>query len=561
MLQRVVLTATITGLAMSVPSVHAADLILTNGKVYTVDSQRPWAEAIAIKEGLIEYVGHNEDALNLAQTDAEIIDLQGLMVLPGIHDVHMHPLEAGNPVAGTCEMEAGTDPEEYIPRFKQCAPKQVGSDWIMGSGFYAADLLNTRRPPVEILNQGIPDQPALMIGMTSHSYWANSEALALAGVDANTPDPIGGVFVRDAVTGKPNGILLDNAGIIVDELAMKPHPELLDLTYEGLLEQLTELSRNGITSIADARVFWTRKHHQVWQRAEQENKLTARVTGALWAYPEKDDDQIEILKSMYSNDPDSLLKFNQIKVYMDGIVGTTTAAMKKRYAKDFGWIEGNRGLNYFTQERLTKYMVELEKEGFDFLIHTIGDRGIHEALNTIEATAQTNGNNVDRRHRLTHVEVLDKAEANRFKELNVVADFQVAGDWSHPEVYQEEEWLIGHRAHGAIPIRTVYDAGATITLSSDYDVNDMNPFVGMQNALTRGDESLPDLQSVIAAYTLNAAYSLRQENLTGSLEPGKAADLIVIDRNLFEIPYNQINKTQVLWTLLAGEEVYRSDDF
>ncbi|MCZ4279234.1 amidohydrolase [Kiloniella laminariae] len=547
-------------LTLSTSGTQAADLLITNAMIYTVNPSQPWAEAMVVDQGEIIFIGNAKEAESFLTETTQIIDLNGRFVMPGIHDVHMHPLEAGNLAAGTCMLEAGRDPETYHEEFIDCAPRQIGTNWVLGWGHYIGDLLDTARPPVEILDQSIHNRPALMMEFTSHSHWANSQALKAAGITADTPNPPGGIIVKDPDTGHPNGILIDNAGMIIEANAHKKTPEFLGLMYEGLLENLELLAENGITSVVDARSYWTRDHHTVWQRAEREGTLTARVNLALWAYPELGNDQMETMKSLYSNNPESLLRINQVKVYSDGIVGNTTAKMKAPYKVNLGLgIEGNRGLNYFNEDRLALFMAELEKTGFDFLIHTIGDQAVHESLNAIERVRNQNGLHIDRRHRLTHVEIADPFDLQRFQQLDAVADFQVAGDWTFPEEYAPEGELIGHRADNPIPLRSVFDTGARITLSSDYDVSPMNPFIGMEHALTRGEEALPDLSAVIKAYTINGAYTMRQEDRAGSLEVGKLADFIVLDQNLFDIPTEDISKTRVLATFLEGENIYQDE--
>ena len=559
-------SATMLGLAAAL-SLHAlpvrsADVVMQNGTIYTVNPDQPWAEALAYTDGVLVYVGDDAGAAAFIEEGTERIDLEGRMVLPGFHDVHTHPLEAGNPAAGTCILEPGIDPERQIDVIIDCAPEQVGTDWVIGWGHFVDDLLDTRRPPVEILDDAVPDRPAIIMEFTSHSMWANSKALEAAGITRDTPDPVGGIIVKDPRTGEPNGLLIDNAGDIVYRLAFAPTDELLDLAYDGLLDMMEEMPSQGITSIADARVYWKLDHHEVWQRAADNDALNVRTVLGLWGYPEQDDSQIERLKALYSNDPQSLLRINQIKIYADGIPTTTTAAMKAPYDYNYGWIPGNRGLNYFDETRMTRYITELEKTGFDFHIHAIGDRGIHEALNAIEAAADTNGLTVDRRHRLTHLELLDEEDIARFAELDVIADFQLAGDWTDPhEYYENTEYVLGERARNPIPIASVWETGAIVTMSSDFDVSTMNPFVSIEHALTRNGEQLPDVGAAIAAYTINGAYTLRQDDITGSLEVGKAADLIVIDQNLFEIASHDIDRTRVLLTLLSGVETWRSPDF
>ena len=539
---------------------QASDLVLLNGKIYTVDRANPWAEAIVIEDDKLVYVGNGEGAEKFILPDSEVIDLQEAFVMPGIHDVHTHPLEAFDGAEGECILRDGQSAEAHIRKIEKCAQQQAERPWVTAWGFYIEDILHSKPSPRALLDRAIPDRPVVIMELTSHAMWVNSKALEAVGITTETPNPPGGVIVKDR-QGQPNGILLDNAGNLIREYVTEPTPENLELTYQGLQEALFELSRNGITSISDARVYWTRKHHEVWQRAEREGTLTARVNMALWTYPHMDDSQINILKSLFSNDENSLLRANQIKVYSDGIVSLATAAMKSKYNHDFRWIKGNRGLNYFDENRLTKFITELEAVGFDFLIHVIGDRATDESLSAIASAREVNGD-LGQRHRLSHLEIVDEKDISRFVELNVTADMQVSGEWTYPSAYKRDiGFLIGKRADHPIPLKQFHDAGVRVTLSSDFDVSTMNPFVGMKNAVSRGAQSLPSIDDAIKAYTINAAYTMRQETWTGSLEAGKEADLIVLDRDITKVSKSRLAKTKVLMTMLAGEPVYKDRNF
>lgn len=546
---------------------QSADLVLRGGVVYTVDESNTQAEAIAISDGVILYVGSSDGATEFVGEQTKVIYLEGKTVLPGLHDSHLHPLEAGSSVAGTCftDSEADILAVEFQEFLNDCAPQQRGDiEWVLGFGHSIFQLLDLPATidPIDILDDAIPDQPTAFLEETSHSVWVNSAALQLAGIDRHTPDPAGGAIGRDA-NGDPNGLLLDNAGDIVYEMAFLPPTEtLLNLHYEGLLFALEQIASNGITSIVNARVYTRRGYLDVWQRAVDEDTLTARTILALWAYPslqigESDEDQIAFLSELFDDNSESLLKISQIKFYSDGILINETAATIAPYPLDeqmpFFVSADHRGLNYFTEDRLAAYISELEKVGYDANIHAIGDRAVREALNAIELVANTNGESVDRRHRITHLELVDPQDYQRFAELDVIADFQVAGDFTLP--------IPGESADGYLPVKSIYDTGARITLSSDWDVSSLSPFVGMQNSLNRAEESLPDLRAALRAYTIDAAYLMRSEESTGSIEEGKLADIIVIDQNIFEIPTNRIGETQVLLTLLAGEEVFRATSF
>ncbi|MCG7499442.1 amidohydrolase family protein [Vibrio sp. Of7-15] len=533
-------------------------VIYKNGAIYTVNPEQPWAEAMVIKDGVITYVGSDANVEEFEMGDVKVVDLDGKMVMPGFHDVHIHALESGSD-NNHFELEIEeTDPEKYISVIKQAAKDFPDTEWLIGYGHDLHTLLEAERNPVEILDEAVSDRPVIIMEHTSHSMWVNSKALELAGFDQHTDNPIGGVIMRDEETGKPNGLLMDNAGEIVMNIAMAPNTQAMQNDYDGLVDYtLPELAKHGITSIADARAYWKRGYHKTWQKAEQNDDLTARVVLGLWAYPEENDEvQLEMLKSLYTNDQDSLLRINQIKLYSDGITSNTTAALHDPYEIDLLGIDGNKGLNYFTEQRLSNYIAELEEVGFDFHIHGIGERGIHEALNAVEESGSKQG-----RHRITHVEMVNPQDLPRFAELNVTADAQVAGGFTHPHHWSEHSELVGHeKSDNLIPLRSLADADARITLSSDWSVSPYNPFIGLQNAVTRYPQNLT-LSEAIAAYTLDAAYVMRQEQLVGSIEVGKEADIIVLSQNVFEISPQSINQTKVLQTLLAGEEIYRSAQF
>lgn len=535
------------------PAIETINKVFINGKIYTGNSNQEWADAIYVENGIIKYVGTDDEAKHQALENSTIIDLNGKMIMAGMQDIHMHPLEAESPFAGTCFLSnEETDAEAFIPILQACAPKQLASNWVLGSGHSVFTLLEAERLSIDILDEAIPDRPVVIMEETSHSVWVNSKALALAGIDRNTQSPTGGVIVKDKITGEPTGVLFDSAGDLIMNLVWLPTAEIKNLNYEGLLNAIKKINSFGITSVAEGRTYWKREFQAAWKRAEREEKLTVRATLNLWAYPNDDDtSQIEALKNLYSNDPNSLLKTTQIKVYSDGILINTTAAMLDDYVKTLGEIPSKKGLNYFSEARLKKYITALDPVGFDFHIHAIGDRGVNESLNAI---AQKQSGN--RRHRITHLEVVQPSDYARFKENNITADVQVAGNFTQPAHWDENRPLIGDRANNLIPLKRLYDAGARITLSSDWDVSALNPFIGIQNSLTRTPQNLPDLKSAIKAYTLNPAYALNQEDKTGSIEVGKYADFIQLDRNIFEIPVNTINNTKVLKTYLNGELVY-----
>lgn len=546
-----------------------ADLILENGFVYTVDPNQPTVTTVAVRDGKITYAGNAQGVAPHRGPRTRTIDLNGRMAMPGIHDSHLHLIEAFHPASGTCFLPPGQPLQSYISIIQACAPTQVGTNWVLGYGHSIFDLhqfMESGGTPKDILDAALPNTPCAFLEETSHSVWVNSAALTAAGITANTPDPTGGVILRDPITGEPNGVLLDAAGEMILDLAFTPNPVLESMNYEALLNGLAAANENGITSLCDARCFWKRGHVEAWERARGERKLTVRAIVGLWAYPYETDDaqQIADLTALYSNDRNSRLRFNQIKLYSDGEIGHTTAALLQPYSLDPFFftapLAAPTGINYFDQARLTNYITQLEAVGFDMHIHAIGNRGVFEALNSIEAAALANGGNSTARHRLTHVQLVQPNDVPRFSQLNVIADFQPfdAGDFQYFYSIYLPPFLIPQQGE---QLRTLHDSGARVVLSSDFDVAELSPFSGMQRALTLGSESLPNLAAAIRSYTINAAYLMRQEDRVGSIEVGKLADIIVLDRNITSIPISQLRQTKVLLTLLEGEEVWRDPNF
>lgn len=551
----------ITGLIMSFGlsfgmSGHGAEgnWVLVNADVLTMNDRQPTAEAVVIESGIITYVGDVETAQLHKPPEAETVDLDGLTLMPGIHDVHVHALEAGSTVGGNCWLESDRI-RDMKDEILACKDRQAGTDWLLAYGHSLEDLLELDVVPRRLLDQWVDDRPVAIMDDSSHSVWVNSRALERMRVDRQTPDPTGGVILRDA-DGDATGVLLDSAGEWAFDLALQPNPLAFNLNYDGLAWAMDRLAENGITSIADARVYWKRGWLDVWYEAEARNILTTRVNLGLWAYPLMDDEeQLETLASLYHVDPDGLVQANQIKIYSDGIIHNTTAALKEPYDHNLPQTPP-LGLNYFDQPRLARYIERLQAVGFDFHIHAIGDRGVHEALNAIERTDDGG----DHRHRLTHVELVDDADLNRFRQLGVMADMQVTGPYTLPSNHYWQEPYIGERAFRAYRLRDLVDSGARVTLSSDWTVNPLNPFQGIEHAIDREEQSV-DLDTALKAYTLNAAHALRSEDRTGSIEPGKLADLIVIDHNPYRVPVTSISETTVLWTLLAGETTYINPGF
>ncbi|BFM18433.1 amidohydrolase [Maricurvus nonylphenolicus] len=555
-----------------------ADLVLHSGAIYTVELDNPWAEAIAIKDGKIAFVGDTKQAKSYIGEHTEVVDLDDKFVVPGFQDAHIHPLEGASLETFLgCRMEdIGEDrnPEHWIDFLKKCNDVETPHGWVLGGGHDMVDLLTLGRMPKEVLDDAFPDRPAAFMEKSSHSMWVNSKALEVTGITRDTPDPQGGIIYKDIRTGEPNGILSDSAGDELLHKALKKNPALQKARYEALLIGQDLMAENGITSATNARVYWERGNLEPWLEAEKADDLKIRNVMALWAYPHMDDDkQLAQLKSMYRDDRESKLRLSQIKFYSDGTVSNNSAAVLVPYAKLIHPHSHPMGLNYFTEERMAKYIAELEVVGFDAHIHALGDRGVRESLNAIEYARQANpGYQGDRRHQLTHVTVLDEQDMTRFKESGVIANFQINFDPEFMKLAASDPiksetgdpWfeMIANSDAKVMAVLPTYEAGAKVVLSSDWDVSEMYPLYSVENLAKMYEGKLPkdDLLAIaMQAYTLNAAYALKQEDMTGSLKTGKYADFVILDQNIFTVPLEAVDETQVLATYVGGKAVYRSE--
>ena len=556
---RIISLVALLALAGSLQAQTMADKVYLNAKVFTANDALPFAEAIAIKADTIVYVGTDAGVQAHVGSGTQVFDVGGQVLMPGLYDVHNHLLEASSDSWGYCALDGNeTDPENYVSELQNCGLQPNTNGWLFAYGHSIETLLDATRPPRLILDDAYPSTPAVVFELTSHSVWVNTAALTLLNITSSTPDPVGGHIVKDTL-GHPNGILLDNAGDAALSQALAANNTINNQNYDGLAYWgLEQLRKNGITAMVEGRTYWKRDYIETWQDIKADGLLTARVGLCLWGYP--DDSDATLIPDLIAlrDEGDDLIQITQVKVYSDGLLQNATAAMHDAYDHNHGW-PFDHGLNYFDAARLASFITQLELQGFDFMIHAIGDRGVTEALDAIEAARLANGD-IGARHRVTHCEIVDSADFGRFAQLNAIADMQVAGTWTNPAFWQDAAYLIGpQRADHQIPLRSLHDAGAMITLSSDFDVSPMNPFQSLEHAITRAPQDLPSLEEAIKAYTINGAYTMRLEEVSGSLEVGKYADLVVIDQDIFTINPSQIGNTNVCMTMLGGDAIYTTN--
>lgn len=534
-----------------------ADVLLRNGAIYAVDAARSWAEAAAIAHGRIIYVGANAGAEEFITPQTRVIDLNGKMVLPGFHDSHVHPVSGGIEL-GQCNLNGLQTQQEIFDAVLEYAQKNPALPWIVGGG-WDLPIFPNANPTKQQLDQLVSDRPAFLSAADGHSAWVNSKALELAGITAATADPPEGRIERDPLSKEPTGTLRERA----TDLVSKHIPPLTSADYlAGAKRGLAMANRFGITSLQEASA--TPEILAAYDSLDRSGELTARVVAAMYVDPAKDEAQIEELKQKRSRYRGKNLRAEAVKIFADGVIESRTAAMLEPYLDRPDY----RGIPNLEADKFKRLVTALDQEKFQVHIHAIGDRAIRMALDAHEAAQLANGRR-DARHHLAHIQLIDPQDLPRFERLGIIANFQSL--WAYADTYITEltEPALGpERSRWLYPIGSVMRSGAMIVGGSDWSVSSMNPLDAIQVAVTRrgvddstGSAWIPqeivDLPTMLAAYTINGAYVNHQEKETGSIEIGKLADLIVLDRNLFEIPVHEIHNTKVLLTLLEGREVHR----
>ncbi|HET6630595.1 MAG TPA: amidohydrolase family protein [Woeseiaceae bacterium] len=535
---------------------RTADIVFRNGRIYTVDINRSWADAVAIDDGRIIYVGPDAGTDKLVGPSTQVVDLEGRMMLPGFQDVHIHPIMGGIE-AQACNLNGSTTLDEYLAAIDACAENNPDQAWITGGGWSMAVFGPGANASAALIDKVVPDRPVFLSSADGHSAWVNSKALEIAGITAETPDPPDGVIDRGP-NGEPLGSLQEGAMYLVSR-----HAPAIDLEArtDGLKYAINMLNDYGITSIQDASV--EEEDLKAYRALDDRGELSLRVVASLWWERDQGLEQIENFKRLREQYTGGRLRATTVKIMQDGVMENFTAAMLEPYVGQ----GDNKGIPMVEPEMLKKAVTALDAADFQVHFHAIGDAAIRQALDAIEAAQVANGN-LDHRHHISHLELIDPADIPRFAELHVVANFQPL--WAYADSYITDLTIpfIGpERARWLYPIKSVHDAGGMIAFGSDWSVSSANPLEEMETAVTRmgalGETSEPFLPQeriglplALAAFTINAAYVNSQEDDTGSIEVGKYADLIVLDRNLFEIDPTDISETSVLMTMIEGEVVH-----
>jgi hypothetical protein len=540
-----------------------ADLVLLHGRIHTEDASRSVAQALALRGNTIVAVGTDQMISAFVGPGTRTVDLNGRVVLPGIIDAHVHPAESAQDL-GKCSLEdKSLSPTDIKNRVARCLKDEPGEP----GQWFEVVMVNPSGLTLTLadLDSMLPDRPMLLNGSDGHTVWANSAALNAAHITAETRDPPGGHIEHDAA-GKPTGTLRDNAA----EIALAAKPEAgLDREAALLDKAFDSMRATGITSVQDAAV----DDHlmQIYKRLYDRHRLNMRVRGSFHLKNLHESAAVLIdaagkFRAKWAIDPD-FLRADAVKIFADGVIEypSQTAALLEPYLDDQGRPTQNRGPSYFTQENLNRIVTAADAAGLTVHIHAIGDRAVRSALDAIADARRRNGT-LDNRDQIAHLELIDPADFPRFKELGVIANFQLL--WAQRDDYIDKatvRYLGPARSRYLYPARSLRDAGAKIAGGSDWGVSSFNAFAAMEHAITRSEGRgrpplLPEqsltLQDMVDAYTINAAFALKQERTTGSIEVGKRGDFIVLDRDIFSVDPFDLHDTKVLSTYLDGREVY-----
>jgi predicted amidohydrolase YtcJ len=534
----------------------AADLILLGGKVWTVDSEKPEAQAIAVWRDRVIKVGPNEEVRALIGSKTKIIQLAGRRVVPGFHDSHLHFLGGGQQL-GRVELKDAKDEAEFGRRLQEFDKKLPRDRWLVGGNWDHDRAFGGKLPTAETVDKYVKDRPVFIQRYDGHMGLANTAALKLAGVTAETKEPAGGVIFRMPDGKTPSGILKDNAMGLVERLVPEPGEEEI---VEAVRAAMAACAENGITSVQDmdgSAPKTRRTLFRVLQRLARDGQMTVRLD-LRWPIASRQEVVAVGAEANYGGD---FVRIGGVKGFMDGSLGSSTALMFEPYEAS----PMNTGV-FVTEPDAMRAMIRgADDAGLSVCVHAIGDRANAVLLDLFAEVARQNGPR-DRRFRIEHVQHLRPAEYPRFKELGVVASMQ---PYHAPDDGRWAEGRIGKkRCASSYAFRSLKDAGAVLAFGSDWPVAPLDVMAGIDAAVNRRtlDGKHPDgwfpeqritVAEAIEAYTMGSAYGASQEKERGSIKAGKLADFVVLSRDILDpAERDRITDTKVQMTIVGGKVAF-----
>ena len=544
----------------SVTDTHPADLVLTGGRVLTMDAANTTAQAVAVRAGRIVAVGSAAQVKPLIGPRTRRIELAGRTLLPGFQDAHVHPAMGGIGLLRCPLNDLPDDPAAYLDAIRGYGAAHPGLDWVLGAG-WAMAAFPGGTPTRQQLDSAVPDRPAFFENRDGHGAWVNTKALALAGIQRNTPDPADGRIERDE-HGEPAGTLHEGA---MDLVFRHVPPASVEDLARGLGLAQAYLHSFGITAWQDAWV--TRDDLAAYRLFAGSGGLTGRAIACQWWDRERGAEQIEELIEGRRTGALGRLRSTTVKVMLDGVIENFTAATLEPYLDGTGRPTTNRGLSFIDPELLKGYLTRLDREGFQVHMHALGDRAVREGLDALESARAANGRSHGRHH-LAHLQLVDPADIPRFAALDATANIQPLWACHEPQMDELTIPFLGPaRAALQYPFRSLAAAGARLAGGSDWSVSTPNVMAEVEVAVNRispddraGQALLPaealDLPSALRAFTVGSAWVNHLDDVTGSIEVGKLADLCVLDRDIAAPNVVNLGDTRVLLTLVEGTAVF-----
>jgi predicted amidohydrolase YtcJ len=489
-----------------------------------------------------------------------VIEAGGHLVLPGFVDCHIHFLD-GSLSLGRVNLEGAKDAADIQQRLRDYAAKHPGKDWVLGRGWNYAMFGPEALPHKKYLDEVFPDRPVLLEGYDGHTYWANSKALAIAAITSTTPDPPNGVIVRDPKTHEATGALKESAQELVSRVVPKPSR---DENRAALRAGMKWANERGLTRVHSAGGDF--EHLDLYDELRRQGQQTLRFYIAYFLNPpELRTRDLEAVEAARKRFHDDWIDTNVVKMMIDGVIESHTAAMLEPYTDD----PSTKGKLFWDPAKYTAAVAELDTRGLQLFTHAIGEYGVRTALDAYQHAEEVNHTD-DRRPRIEHIETISAADIPRFGKLGVIASMQPLH--SYPDVNTMDVWARNagpDRASRAWAWKSISNAGGRLAFGSDWPVVTLNPWEGIQTAVTRQTtEGKPDagfvpeqrltVEETVRGYTLGAAYAGRREKTEGSIERGKLADLIIVSQNIFEIDPRRIGQTKVLTTIVGGRVVYQA---
>ncbi|SEM26756.1 amidohydrolase [Streptacidiphilus jiangxiensis] len=562
-------------MASQAPSETPAQLLFRGGRVFTATGPAPVDAAVAVRDGRILAVAPEAELRALVGSATEVVDLAGGLLAPGFQDAHVHPAVAGVQML-RCDLSGERSIEGYLAIVAAYAAANPDAAWIRGGG-WSMDVFPDGIPTRAMLDSVVPDRPVLLTNRDGHGAWVNSRALQLAGVGKHTLDPADGRIEREA-DGTPIGMLQEGAMDLVGDLVPVATAEE---ARAGLLVAQQHLFSLGVTAWQDAMIGafpGNPDNFAVYVDAARDGSLLARVVGALWWDRERGTEQIPDLVERRLHGQVGRFNATTVKIMQDGIAENHTAAMLSPYLDGCGCATANAGLSFVPPQVLNAAVAALDSLGFQLHFHALGDRAVREVLDALEGARTANGAN-DNRHHLAHLQVVDPGDYKRFAELGAAANIQAL--WAAHEPQMDEltiPFLGPERAALQYPFGDLARAGARLVAGSDWSVSSPNPLWGIHVAVNRAvptdapnaaadrrprrpfyPEQALTLAQAFTAYTAGSAWVNHLDQETGTVEPGKCADLVVLDRDPFAGPPEEIGATRVRMTFVDGVAVHVAD--